>query len=74
MSNLLAPAQLATAHLVLTALVIIWNLTISGRAARLQSTPRTMAFLCALCGLLLALSLLFPASAGAPVSAGGSAA
>ena len=53
MSTLLAPAQLATAHLVLTALVIIWNLTISGRAARLQSTQRTMAFLCALCGLLL---------------------
>ncbi|MEP7087408.1 MAG: hypothetical protein ABI884_08730, partial [Gemmatimonadota bacterium] len=53
MISLLAPAQLATAHLVLTALVIIWNLTISGRAARLQSTQRTMAFLCALCGLLL---------------------
>jgi hypothetical protein len=53
MSTLLAPAQLATAHLVLSALVIIWNLTISGRAARLQSTQRSMAFLCALCGLLL---------------------
>jgi hypothetical protein len=53
MSTLLAPAQLAVAHLVLTALVVIWNLTISGRAARLQSTQRTMAFLCALCGLLL---------------------
>ncbi|MEO8880350.1 MAG: hypothetical protein ABI446_08105 [Gemmatimonadaceae bacterium] len=53
MSTLFAPAQLATAHLVLTALVLIWNLTISGRAARLQSTQRTMAFLCALCGLLL---------------------
>lgn len=53
MNTLLAPAQLATAHLVFTALVIIWNLTISGRAARLQSTQRTMAFLCALCGLLL---------------------
>jgi len=53
MSTLLAPAQLAVAHLVLTALVLIWNLTISGRAARLQSTQRTMAFLCALCGLLL---------------------
>jgi hypothetical protein len=53
MSTLLAPAQLATAHLVLTALVLLWNLTISGRAARLQSTQRTMAFLCALCGLLL---------------------
>jgi hypothetical protein len=53
MSTLLAPAQLATAHLVLTALVLIWDLTISGRAARLQSTQRTMAFLCALCGLLL---------------------
>ncbi|MEP7065392.1 MAG: hypothetical protein ABI889_05115 [Gemmatimonadota bacterium] len=53
MSTLLAPAQLATAHLVLSALVIIWNLAISGRAARLQSTQRTMAFLCALCGLLL---------------------
>jgi hypothetical protein len=53
MSTLFAPAQLATAHLVLTALVLIWNLAVSGRAARLQSTPRTMAFLCALCGLLL---------------------
>ncbi len=53
MSTLLAPAQLTTAHLVLTALVLIWNLTISGRAARLQSTQRTMAFLCALSGLLL---------------------
>lgn len=53
MSTLLAPAQLATAHLVLTALVLVWNLAISGRAARLQSTQRTMAFLCALCGLLL---------------------
>ncbi|MBK5188801.1 MAG: hypothetical protein JJD97_11200, partial [Gemmatimonadaceae bacterium] len=53
MNTLLAPAQLSTAHLVLTALVVIWNLTISGRAARLQSTQRTMAFLCALCGLLL---------------------
>jgi len=53
MSTLLAPAQLATAHLVLTALVLVWNLAISGRAARLQSTPRTMALLCALCGLLL---------------------
>jgi hypothetical protein len=53
MSTLLAPAQLATAHLVLCALVLIWNLTISGRAARLQSTQRSMAFLCALCGLLL---------------------
>ena len=53
MSTLFAPAQLATAHLVLCALVIIWNLAISGRAARLQSTQRTMAFLCALCGLLL---------------------
>jgi hypothetical protein len=53
MSTLLAPAQLATAVLVLTALVLIWNLTIAGRAARLQSTQRTMAFLCALCGLLL---------------------
>ncbi len=53
MSLLLAPTQLATAHLVLCALVIIWNLTIAGRAARLQSTQRTMALLCALCGLLL---------------------
>jgi hypothetical protein len=53
MSTLLAPAQLATAHLVLSALVLVWNLAVSGRAARLQSTPRTMAFLCALCGLLL---------------------
>jgi hypothetical protein len=53
MSTLLAPAQLSAAHLVLTALVLIWNLAISGRAARLQSTQRTMAFLCALCGLLL---------------------
>lgn len=64
MSTLLAPAQLATAHLVLTALVLIWNLTISGRAARLQSTPRAMAFLCALCGLLLlpALTVLLVAT------------
>ncbi|HEY7859839.1 MAG TPA: hypothetical protein VIB98_00285, partial [Gemmatimonadaceae bacterium] len=53
MSTLLAPSQLATAHLVLTALVLIWDLTIAGRAARLQTTPRTMAFLCALSGLLL---------------------
>ncbi|HEY2898429.1 MAG TPA: hypothetical protein VGJ12_14910, partial [Gemmatimonadaceae bacterium] len=53
MSTLLAPAQFATAHLVLTALVVVWNLAVSGRAARLQSTPRAMAFLCALCGLLL---------------------
>jgi len=53
MSTLFAPMQLATAHLVLTALVLVWNLAISGRAARLQSTQRTMAFLCALCGLLM---------------------
>jgi len=53
MSTLLAPAQLATAHLVLCALVLLWDLTIAGRAARLSTTPRTMAFLCALSGLLL---------------------
>jgi hypothetical protein len=53
MTTLLAPSQLATAHLVLTALVLLWNLTIAGRAARLQDTGRSMAFLCALSGLLL---------------------
>ncbi|HXT47573.1 MAG TPA: hypothetical protein VN717_02980 [Gemmatimonadaceae bacterium] len=53
MNSLLAPSQLATVHLVLTALVLVWDLAIAGRAARLQTTPRTMAFLCALSGLLL---------------------
>jgi hypothetical protein len=64
MSTLVAPAQLATAHLVLTALVLLWNLTIAGRAARLQTTQRSMAFLCALSGLLLlpALTVLLVSS------------
>jgi len=53
MSRLSAWHHLATAHLVLCALVLIWNLWIAGRAARIQGLPPALAFLSALGGLLL---------------------
>ncbi|HEY7895103.1 MAG TPA: hypothetical protein VIC24_09410 [Gemmatimonadaceae bacterium] len=53
MSRLTAWHHLATAHLVLCALVLIWNLWVAGRAARVQGLPQALAFLSALGGLLL---------------------
>ncbi|HKV52547.1 MAG TPA: hypothetical protein VJO52_15235 [Gemmatimonadaceae bacterium] len=53
MSRLTAWHHLATAHVVLCALVLIWNLWVAGRAARVQGLPQALAFLSALGGLLL---------------------
>jgi len=53
MSRLSAWHHLATAHLVLCALVLIWDLWVAGRAARVQGVPPILAFLSALGGLLL---------------------
>lgn len=53
MSRLVAPQHLATMHLVLSALILIWNISAAGRTAQLRTTPRPMAFLSALAGLLL---------------------
>lgn len=53
MSRLSAWHHLATAHLVLCALVLIWDLWVAGRAARVQGVPPALAFLSALGGLLL---------------------
>ncbi|MGH7648523.1 MAG: hypothetical protein ACREND_10425, partial [Gemmatimonadaceae bacterium] len=53
MSRLSAWHHLATAHLVLCALVMIWNLWVAGRAARVQGVPQALAFLSALGGLLV---------------------
>lgn len=53
MSQLSAWHHLATAHLVLCAVILIWNLWVAGRAARVQGVPQALAFLSALGGLLV---------------------
>lgn len=58
MSGLIAARHLATAHLTLTVLVLLWDLYIAGRTAKLRATPRVMAFLSALPGLLLVPALV----------------
>lgn len=64
MSRFIAPHHLATAHLVLSALVLIWDLAIAGRIAKLRTTPAPMALLSALAGLMLlpALTVLLVSS------------
>jgi hypothetical protein len=58
MSRYIAPQQLATMHLVLSALVLLWNLFVAGRTARLREVPRSVALLSAIAGLLLVPALL----------------
>jgi hypothetical protein len=53
MSRFIAPHRLASAHLAITALVLIWDLYTAGRIAKLRAMPRLMAFSSALGGLLL---------------------
>jgi hypothetical protein len=64
MSRFIAPHHLAAAHLVLSALVLIWDLAIAGRIAKLRTTPAPMAFLSAVAGLMLlpALTVLLVSS------------
>ena len=47
MSRLLAPSQLAVAHLVLSAAVLLWNIALAGQIARMRNVPRVMGALSA---------------------------
>lgn len=58
MTRIALAQHLATAHLVLCGVALIWNLWIAGRAARVQGLPRTVAFLSALGGLLVVPALV----------------
>ncbi len=60
--------QLAIAHLVLSAAVLLWNLWISGRAAQLRDTPRFLAASSGLAGLLLLPALAVHLLAGSQVT------
>ena len=53
MSRLSAWHHLATAHVVLCALVLVWDLWVASRAARVHGLPQALAFLTALGGLLV---------------------
>ncbi|MGH7719167.1 MAG: hypothetical protein ACREON_10025 [Gemmatimonadaceae bacterium] len=57
MSRLLAPSQLAVAHLVLSAAVLLWNIALAGQIARMRNVPRVMGALSAVAGLLIAPAL-----------------
>ncbi len=54
MTELLSPTHLAVAHLVLSALVLLWNIVIAGRIATRHDTPRPLGLLSGLGGLLVA--------------------
>ncbi|HJU90649.1 MAG TPA: hypothetical protein VJ672_14760 [Gemmatimonadaceae bacterium] len=52
--QLLSPANLAVAHLVLSALVLLWNIVMAGRIATRHDTPPVLGALSAIGGLLVA--------------------
>ncbi|HJR63020.1 MAG TPA: hypothetical protein VJ803_04915, partial [Gemmatimonadaceae bacterium] len=54
MSQLLAPSQLAMAHLLLSVAMLVWNLVMAGRITRLRTVPWMMGALSAVAGLLIA--------------------
>ncbi|HEU4566070.1 MAG TPA: hypothetical protein VFS05_15525 [Gemmatimonadaceae bacterium] len=58
MSDLLAPGWLASAHLAVSALAVLWNIVIAGRIARWRAAPRSIAALSAFGGLLIAPAVL----------------
>ena len=53
MSRLPAEGYLGTLHLALMALIIVWNMVLAGRMARLRGSPRSLATLSGLAGLLI---------------------
>ena len=53
MSELLAARNLAAAHLVVVGLILVWDLWVARRTAQLRTSPRLIALLSALAGLLL---------------------
>jgi hypothetical protein len=57
LSSLFDEINLATLHLALSGVLLIWNIVVAGRVASLHSTPRLLGALSALTGLLL-----FPAA------------
>ncbi|HEX6535522.1 MAG TPA: hypothetical protein VF041_13080 [Gemmatimonadaceae bacterium] len=58
MTWLASQPRLVAVHLGLCALVLLWDLYIAGRTAQLRATPRPMALLSALAGLLLVPALV----------------
>ncbi|MDQ3698825.1 MAG: hypothetical protein M3373_12515 [Gemmatimonadota bacterium] len=58
MSQLLASGWTAAAHLVVSALIVLWNIVVAGRIARWRDAPRTIAALSALAGLVIAPAIL----------------
>ena len=52
--------QLAIAHLVLCAAVLLWDLWVAGRAAQLRSAPPLLVAISGLAGLLLSGAAVVP--------------
>jgi hypothetical protein len=53
MSGLLEPRHLATAHLVMCAVILLWNLFTAARTSQIRSIPTPVAIVSAFAGLLL---------------------
>src|SRR6185437_5175662 len=53
MSGLLEPRHLATAHLVMCAVLLLWNLFTAARTSQIRSIPQPVAIVSAFAGLLL---------------------
>ncbi|MGH7627368.1 MAG: hypothetical protein ACREOJ_18875 [Gemmatimonadaceae bacterium] len=53
MSGLLDPRHLATAHLVMCAVILLWNLFTAARTSAIRSIPQPVAVVSAFAGLLL---------------------
>jgi hypothetical protein len=66
--NRLASADLASAHLVLSAVVVLWNIAIAGRIARMPDTPFAMGALSAVGGLVIAPALFVVIAAASLLS------
>jgi hypothetical protein len=64
LSQLLAPSHLAAAHLVLSALVLLWNIVMAGRIATRHDTPPVLGALSAVGGLLVAPALFIVWASG----------
>ncbi|MDQ3812111.1 MAG: hypothetical protein M3336_17660, partial [Chloroflexota bacterium] len=57
MSDLLTPGRLGIAHLVLSLLVVVFDIIVAGRITRLRDAPRLLGALSAIAGLLIAPAL-----------------
>ncbi len=64
MTDFLSPTRLATAHLVLSGLVLLWNIVMAGRIASRHDTPRLLAALSGTGGLLVAPALFVAIASG----------